>query len=156
MLRQNAFRLNNCASKYIRLTKIKTKSMTNKVCNTQWARTPLYRHVHHYTGTAGFTQWGSPFLKGEFANFSIDLSDASKNDIVMTENETLIERQYFWNEAINHIATFSPNNVILRGIRLVNKKNWRTLLLKLYRSLKAFWLGVYLLNRGDMGKIFYC
>ena len=27
--------------------------------------------------------------------------------------------QYLWIEAINHIAVFSPNNVILRGIRYI-------------------------------------
>ena len=31
-------------------------------------------------------------LKGEFANFFIGLSDASKYDIVWTENENLINR----------------------------------------------------------------
>ena len=30
---------------------------------------------------------------------------------------TLFKRQYLWNEAINHIAVLSPNNVILRSIR---------------------------------------
>ena len=33
--------------------------------------------------------------------------------------------QYLWNEAINHIAVFSLNNVILRGIRYnIQRCNW--------------------------------
>ena len=32
------------------------------------------------------------------------------------------ERQYLRNEAINHIAVFTLNNVILRGNRQTNKK----------------------------------
>jgi len=67
--------------------------------------------------------------KGEFANFIIGLSDAPKYDIIWTKNENLIERQYLWKEAINHIAVFSPNTVILRGVRKAYKNNWWTLLL---------------------------
>ena len=33
--------------------------------------------------------------------------------------------QYLWNEAINHIAVFSPNNVILKGIRYnIQRYDW--------------------------------
>ena len=38
---------------------------------------------------------------------------------------THFERQYLRNEAIYHIAVFTPNSVILRGIRLANKQNFK-------------------------------
>ena len=41
---------------------------------------------------------------------------------------TLCERQYLWNEAINHIAVFSLNIVILKIITKANKNFWQTLL----------------------------
>ena len=76
-----------------------------------------------------------------FANFSIRLSDASKYDVIdrshvkmlgnwvhvvwkyeWTHFPKFFERQYLWNEAINHFVVFSPNEVMLRGIRYGNKK----------------------------------
>ena len=51
--------------------------------------------------------------------------------IAKVQMDTLFERQYLWNAAINHIAVFRTSDVILRGIRYANKKNCQALLLNI-------------------------
>ena len=74
------------------------------------------------------------YSKESLQFFFIGVSDAPKYNITWTENVNVIDRfipkiikslivlsQYFCNEATNHIAVFSPNNVILSNIILENR-----------------------------------
>ena len=50
-------------------------------------------------------------------SFHWSVPNAPMYDIIWTDLIDCINDVNIWNEAINHIDIFSPNNVILKGIR---------------------------------------